>query len=73
MTLVVLFHPVRYRQFKLLYEGFFGFKLHVIINHLGELLRIQLAPGHVDDRKPIPDLCTSLFGKLYARKGYLAK
>lgn len=52
---------------------FFGFKLHVVINHQGELLRIKLTPGNVDDRKPIPDLCAQLFGKLYADKGYLAK
>jgi transposase len=52
---------------------FFGFKLHVIINHLGELLGMKLTPGHVDDRQPLPDLCTALFGKLYADKGYLAK
>lgn len=52
---------------------FFGFKLHAIINHRGELLRIKLTPGNVDDRKPIPDLCEQLFGKLYADKGYLAK
>jgi hypothetical protein len=27
----------------------------------------------VDDRKPIPDLCDGLFGKLYSDKGYIAK
>lgn len=52
---------------------FFGFKLHVIINHLGELLGIKLTPGNVDDRQPLPVLCTALFGKLYADKGYLAQ
>lgn len=52
---------------------FFGFKLHAVINHCGELLRIKLTPGNVDDRKPLPDLCAGLFGKLYADKGYLAK
>lgn len=51
---------------------FFGFKLHVIINHLGELLNIRLTPGNVDDRKPLPDLVTGLFGQLYADKGYLS-
>ncbi len=52
---------------------FFGFKLHVIINHLEELLRIKLTPVNIDDRQPIPDLCASLFGKLYADKGYIAQ
>src|SRR5215210_1132698 len=52
---------------------FFGFKLHVVINHRGELLAIRLTPGNVDDRKPVPKLCQSLFGKLFGDKGYLAK
>jgi transposase len=52
---------------------FFGFKLHTVINHNGELLAVKLTPGNVDDRKPVPDLCTQLFGKLYGDKGYLSK
>lgn len=52
---------------------FFGFKLHVVINHLGELLNIRLTPGNVDDRKPVPDLIQGIFGKLYGDKGYLSK
>ena len=52
---------------------FFGFKLHAIINSKGELLRIKLTPGNVDDRKPVPDLCQGLFGMLFADKGYIAK
>lgn len=52
---------------------FFGFKLHVTINHLGELLAIHLTAGNVDDRQPLPNLTKHLFGKLYADKGYLSK
>ena len=52
---------------------FFGFKLHAVINHVGELLSVKLTPGNVDDRKPLSDLCPSLFGKLYGDKGYLSK
>ncbi len=52
---------------------FFGFKLHAIINHLGELLEIRVTPGDVDDRKPVPGLCEQLFGKLYGDKGYISK
>lgn len=50
----------------------FGFKLHTVINHLGELLAIKVTPGNVDDRKPLPDLAKELFGKLFADKGYLS-
>jgi len=52
---------------------FFGFKLHLVINHVGELLRVKLTPGNVDDRKPLCRMAEGLFGKLYADKGYLAK
>ncbi|QLH49995.1 MAG: IS982 family transposase [Candidatus Accumulibacter cognatus] len=52
---------------------FFGFKLHLVINHLGEWLGVKLTPGNVDDRKPLCDFANRLFGKLYADKGYIAK
>ncbi len=51
---------------------FFGFKLHVIINHLGEILSFRLTPGNTDDRKPLPELIKDLSGYLYADKGYLS-
>ncbi len=52
---------------------FYGFKLHAIINSKGELIRLKLTPGNVDDRQPIPELCQGLFGQLFADKGYLGK
>ncbi len=52
---------------------FFGLKLHLVINPLGEMLRIKLTPGNVDDRKPLCDMTDGLFGKLFADKGYLAR
>jgi Transposase DDE domain len=32
---------------------FFGFKLHIVTNHGGELLDIKLTAGNVDDRKAL--------------------
>jgi transposase len=52
---------------------FYGFKLHAIINSQGELIRLKLTPGNVDDRKPLPTLCQGLFGYLFADKGYIAQ
>ena len=52
---------------------FYGFKLHAIINSQGELLRLKLTPGNVDDRKPLLHLCQGLFGYLFADKGYIAQ
>ena len=52
---------------------FYGFKLHVVINHVGELLAIWVTPGNVDDREPVPGLCRGIFGKLLADKGYISQ
>jgi transposase len=52
---------------------FYGFKLHLIVNELGEILGFHLTPGNVDDRKPVPRLSKDLFGKLFADKGYISK
>lgn len=52
---------------------FFGFKLHIAINHRGELLSMKVTPGNIDDRKPVAHLCRNLFGRVYADKGYVAQ
>lgn len=52
---------------------FYGFKLHLIVNDQGELLACQLTPGNVDDRKPLPDLAKTLWGKLFGDKGYISQ
>ena len=31
----------------------YGFKLHLIINHLGEIVALKLTTGNVDDREPV--------------------
>ena len=52
---------------------FYGFKLHLVINDQGELLSALVTAGNVDDRKPVPQLCQGLFGKVFADKGYSNK
>lgn len=51
----------------------FGFKLHLIINHLGEIVALTLTKGNVDDRQPVSEMSESLFGKLYGDKGYISQ
>ncbi|OXX39626.1 IS982 family transposase [Vibrio sp. V09_P4A23P171] len=51
----------------------FGFKLHLIINHLGEIVSLKLTKGNVDDREPVAGMADSIFGKLYGDKGYISK
>ncbi|MFT6732379.1 MAG: hypothetical protein ACJAS9_000559 [Polaribacter sp.] len=52
---------------------FYGFKLHLLINHIGEIISLKITPGNKNDRTPIPELCKNLYGKLYADKGYIGK
>ena len=52
---------------------FFGLKLHLILNHKGEIMAIKVTPGNTDDRKALKGMVKSLKGKCYADKGYLGK
>lgn len=54
-------------------DWFFGFKLHLIINHLGELLWGKIAPGNVDDRQPLREGVPGLQGKLFGDKRYISQ
>lgn len=47
--------------------------MHLVINECGELLGVQLTPGNVDDRKPVPAMTELLTGKLYGDKGYISQ
>ena len=48
---------------------FYGFKLHLVINHTGDLLDVALTPGNIDDRKPLRKFAERLHGSLYADRG----
>jgi hypothetical protein len=50
----------------------FGFKLHLIINHLGEIVSLKITTGNENDRKPVLDMADGIFGKLYGDKGYIS-
>jgi IS5 family transposase len=52
---------------------FFGFKLHLITNHQGELMDFFITKGNVDDRAPLKQLCKNIKGYLFGDKGYLSK
>ena len=53
--------------------GWFGFKLHLVINEQGEILDVELTPGNTDDRRPLPKFAEGLHGNLYADRGYISK
>ena len=52
---------------------FYGFKLHVVINHLGEIINIKLTSGCVHDVSVLESLTQELKGILLGDKGYLSK
>ena len=54
---------------------FFGFKLHLICNEMGELLNFVITPGDIDDRQPLEHkaFVEFLYGKLVGDKGYIGK
>ena len=52
---------------------FCGFKLHLVINDIGETLDVELTSGNTDDRRPLPKFAEGLHGSLYADKGYISK
>lgn len=51
---------------------FYGFKLHLIVNEVGEILAFQLTPGNVADISMLEKLSKGLVGKLFGDKGYIS-
>jgi hypothetical protein len=52
---------------------FFGFKLHFVINHQGQIMALKITPGNTDDRAVVDDITKYLTGKAFADKGYIDK
>lgn len=52
---------------------FYGLKLHVVINHKGEIMAVKITRGNTDDRSVLEDLTKRLTGTIYADKGYISQ
>lgn len=82
-SLAVCHHPKRIHShlvFKLLAKRgkttkgwFYGFKLHLVVNDQGELLRFQLTAGNVSDLSILPMLAEKRYGRLFGDKGYISQ
>ena len=46
---------------------FYGFKLHLVINHKGEIMVFFLTKGNVDDRVPVEKLTRIIIGEMTRR------
>ena len=52
---------------------FYGLKLYFLFNDKGEIVRLSITPGNVDDRKGLKGLLAGLLGKIFGDRGYLGK
>lgn len=52
---------------------FYGFKLHMVINHLGEIINLKFTSGNVHDVAVLETLTEGLKGILLADKGYISQ
>lgn len=52
---------------------FFGLKLHMLINTNGDIVRLAITPGNVDDRSPVRSMLEGIAAKLIADKGYISQ
>ena len=50
---------------------FSGFRMHRIINNIGQILVIKTTKGNVDDRTPVAELTKKLKGSIYSNKGHI--
>lgn len=51
---------------------FYGFKLHLITNHLGEIVSFAITKGNISDQNMTTALAKKLSGFLFGDKGYLS-
>ena len=51
----------------------FAFKLHSIINYIGEIIGFKIISSTTDDRKVVPSMTEGLIGKIFGDKGYISQ
>ena len=52
---------------------YFGFKLHLIINDVGEVMAFKITSSTTDDRKPVANMTAGLIGRICGDKGYISQ
>lgn len=55
------------------YGWFMGFKLHLIINHKGQIMAVKITQANVSDVSVVGKLAKDLIGKMFGDKGYISK
>lgn len=54
-------------------DWFYGFKLHLIVNHQGDIVAAKITPANVHDIKPVKNMVVESMNKLYADKEYIGR
>jgi hypothetical protein len=82
-TLVAVCHPKRAGRHKVFagvarwgrraWGWWYGCKLPLLINDVGELLACRLTAANVDDRKAVPQLVKAMRGKVFGDRGYISQ
>jgi hypothetical protein len=82
-TLLAVCHPRRSSRHKVFaglarwgrnsFGWCYGFKLHLLLNDVGELLACRLTAANGDDRKPVPQLVKAVQGKVCGDRGYMSQ
>jgi len=54
---------------------FYGFKLHLVTNEIGQIIDFVITTANVDDRDPLKNgnILKNIWGKLYGDKGYISQ
>lgn len=54
---------------------FFGFKVHLVVSHVGEIIDFDITPGNVSDSNSgvVGKITKKLFGKLFGDRGYISQ
>jgi len=52
---------------------FFGFKLHLMVNDVGELVAFRVTTGEVNDQVPVGRMARGLWGQLFGDRGYISR
>jgi len=52
---------------------FYGFKLHLVVNHHGEIVAAKVTTGNLHNTQLVAELAEGLTDKLYEDKGYLSQ
>jgi len=68
-----VFSKAANKGYSTIHQHFFGFKLHLVVNHEGEIVNYAISKGSQHDVNYLVPLTKNLKGKLCGDKGYISE